>query len=94
MGRVEKIIVTWVDLKNSRHEYRPTHNASVLIFIFSPEASSGLFFSKTEIYERNNHEGKEKLQRETRKGKLRKDRFDILDLLKSTYPLYKCINIY
>lgn len=83
-----------MDLKNSRHEYRPTHNASVLIFIFSPEASSGLFFSKTEIYERNNHEGKEKLQRETRKGKLRKDRFDILDLLKSIYTLYKCIDIY
>lgn len=82
-----------MDLKNSRHEYRPTHNASVLIFIFSPEASSGLFFSKTEIYERNNHEGKEKLQRETRKGKLRKDRFDILDL--KVYPLikYKCIYI-
>lgn len=93
MGRVEKIIVTWVDLKNSRHEYRPTHNASVLIFIFSSEASSGLFFLRLR-YERNNHEGKEKLQRETRKGKLRKDRFDILDLLKSIYTLYKCIDIY
>lgn len=63
-------------------------------FLFSVQRRHpAFFFSKTEIYERNNHEGKEKLQRETRKGKLRKDRFDILDL--KVYPLikYKCIYI-
>lgn len=68
MGRVEKIIVTWVDLKNSRHEYRPTHNASVLIFIFSPEASSGLFFLRlrymNEIITKEKKNFKEKQEKE------------------------------
>lgn len=65
---VEKIIVTWVDLKNSRHEYRPTHNASVLIFIFSPEASSGLFFLRlrytNEIITKEKKNFKEKQEKE------------------------------
>lgn len=68
MGRVEKIIVTWVDLKNSRHEYRPTHNASVLIFIFSSEASSGLFFLRlrytNEIITKEKKNFKEKQEKE------------------------------
>lgn len=85
MGRVEKIIVTWADLKNSRHEYQPTRNTSVLIFIFSPEASSGVFLRRNEMITKEIGKEKKKIRKrfEIRREKLTNDRFDdILDLLK------------
>lgn len=96
MGRVEKIIVTWADLKNSRHEYQPTRNTSVLIFIFSPEASSGVFLRLR--HERNDHKRnrkrKEKDSKEIRNKKGKINKRSIWRYFRLIETCILCINIF